>query len=133
VDNKNVDAYRGLNGLYLKIHDYKKAREVCRYLLKLSMDEYKKDGSLEKKTIVASSYANLGEIEQGLGNSTNAIRNFKEALRLQSNNPKFLDLLLKISIIVKDKKLARNTLKQLKIADPDNQKIIELEKDVESI
>ena len=64
---------------------------------------------------------------------TLAIKNFKEALKLQPNNPKLLDLLLKISIMVKDKKIANSTLKLLKLADPENQKIQDLENEVNGL
>lgn len=133
IDNKNIDAYKGLNELYMKAHDYQKAKEVGRYILRLSLDGYKKDASMEKKQTVASCYAHLGEIEQNLENMPSAMKNYKEALKLHPNNPKFLDLLLRISIIVKDKKLARTTLQELKLADPENQKIIDLEKEVEGL
>lgn len=133
IDNKNVEAYKGLEELYNNSHDYKKAKEVGRYLLKLSLDALKKNDSVESRNNAASSYANIGEIEQKIGNMTLAIKNFKEALKLQPNNPKFLDLLLKISIIVKDKKLASATLKQLKLADPENQKIQDLENEVKDL
>lgn len=133
IDNKNIDAYKGLFEIYLRTRDFRKAKEVARYLLRLSLEDYREDQNLEKKHNVASCYARLGEMEQNLENASLAIRNYKEALKIHPNNPKFLDLLLKVSIIEKDKKLARSTLQRLKIADPENQKIIDLEKEVEEL
>ncbi|KKQ55451.1 MAG: hypothetical protein US74_C0030G0007 [Parcubacteria group bacterium GW2011_GWA2_38_13] len=133
IDNKNIDAYKGLEELYINSNDYKKAKEVGRYVIKLSVDALKENDSVEFKNNAASSYANIGEIEQKIGNMTLAIKNFKEALKLQPNNPKLLDLLLKISIMVKDKKIANSTLKLLKLADPENQKIQDLENEVNGL
>lgn len=133
VDNKNLEAYRGLYDVYVRIKDYNKARDVGKYLLKLCAAAYKKDKSMEKKQELALYYANLGEVEENLTNTQGALKCYKEASRLMPNNPKFLDLLLKISIIIKDKKLALSALKQLKQADPENQKIVDLEKEVDGL
>jgi tetratricopeptide (TPR) repeat protein len=82
---------------------------------------------------LSQSFAQLGEIEHQLNNLESAIKYFKRALQIEPNNPRYLDLLLHFSIMVKDKKLAQRTLRQLKETNPDNNKIEEFEQKINEI
>jgi len=134
IDDKNVDAYDGLGELYMEQKEYEKARDTFKYLLKLYLEYYQdeEDGEAVKHEL-ASCYANISESKERLEDYDKALENVQKAVELEPNNPRFLDLLLKISIIKKDKKLAHDTLKKLKEADPENKKLDELETEVRNI
>ncbi len=132
-DPKNIDAYEGLAKIYVANRDYKKARETCRYRLKL-LTKKKPVGQANGDTHqLAGCYADLGEIYQLEKKDQLAFNNFQKAAQLEPNNPRFLDLLLKISIMLRNKEAALKTFNALKEADPQNQKLSELEEEINNI
>lgn len=134
LDNKNLNAYQGLGELYLEKKDYKAAKETFRYILKLlkSKAVITNNGN-GKEHSLAYCFFNLGVIYQKMEQNKPALNNFKKALELEPYNPKYLDQIIEISIILKDKKLAQNTLKTFKEVNPDNQKLSELEEKVRGL
>lgn len=129
IDRKNPEAYELLLKIYIELRDYKKARETARYLVKLLGKV--KDG--ENNHRLAKAYADLGYIYELEDKPDNALTNYQKAVELESNNPRFLDLLLKISIILKDKNLATEAFNNLKKADPDNKKLPELKEEIDNL
>lgn len=136
IDEKNVVLYQNLSDLYMKRRDYKKARETLKYLIGI-LSEPPRDLDREKKIfhehLLTSCYADLSEVENQLQHYREALRNIRQAVRREPLNPRFLDLQLKISIIVKDKKLAEKTLRQLKKVDPENQKIETFQEEIDKL
>lgn len=132
LDSKNSAAYNGLAKVYFQNHDYKKAKETLRYCLKLLTKSSKIDTN-EKKHELACCYADLGSIYQAEGKSQLALNNFQKAVEIEPHNPRFLDFLLKISIILENKELALKTFNTLKKADPDNQKLKEIKKEIDNL
>ncbi|MCX6743398.1 MAG: hypothetical protein NT116_04145 [Candidatus Parcubacteria bacterium] len=59
--------------------------------------------------------------------------NLEKALGLEPNNPKYLDLLITISLIIKYKNLAKQSLERLKEANPDNAKIEEFQAQIKEL
>ena len=133
LDTKNVDAYEGLVQVYLANRDYKKARETCRFNIKLFAKENKKIPQSEKKHRLAKMYADLGWIYQLERKNTYALANFQKAVDCEPSNPRFLDLLLKISILLKNKDLAWRAYNGLKEADPENKKLPELKEEITTL
>lgn len=133
LDPKNLDAYEVLVEVYTEKKEYKKARETCRYLIRL----FTKNNTMEEgdgnKHRLANCYSDLGTIYQFEKKNSIALKNFQKAVDLEPNNPRFLDLLLKISIMLNDKNLALQVFNALKKADPDNQKLEEIKEEVDSI
>lgn len=129
IDDKCVEAYTGLGETYLEIRDTVKAKETFAFLIKLLTVYHAED--VNAKNMLAHTYATLGEIEREMHHDRAALKHFKKAVDLDSNNPRFLDLLLNSSIILKDKKLSVNTLQKLKRVNPENNKIAEYEKQIE--
>lgn len=126
IDDKNLEAYQGLGSAYIENKDYLKAQETFNFIIKLlSASGHDEDENI--RHILASSHATLGEISQNINDNAGALLGYKKAVTLEPSNPKFLDLLLNFSIIIKDKKLAQRTLKQLKKSNPENNKIKEWE------
>jgi tetratricopeptide (TPR) repeat protein len=47
----------------------------------------------------------------------------ESALDLEPKNPKYLDLLIEIAILLSDKKMALDTYNELRLVNPENQKL----------
>ena len=134
LDAQNAAAYQGLIKVYLAMKDYKKAKETCRYIIKLLTKKgIAVDASPERGHRLASIYADLGWAYETEGRKQLAAANYEKAIELEPSNPRFLDLLLKISIILKRKDRAWATFNALKEADPDNKKLPELKEEIEKI
>jgi len=134
LDAQNAAAYQGLIKVYLAMKDYKKAKETCRYIIKLLTKKgIAVDASPERGHRLASIYADLGWAYETEGRKQLAAANYEKAIELEPSNPRFLDLLLKISIILKRKDRAWATFNALKEADPDNKKLPELKDEIEKI
>ncbi|MFA5022460.1 MAG: tetratricopeptide repeat protein [Patescibacteria group bacterium] len=129
-DPKNLDAYQMLANVYLENRDYRKARETSRYLIKLMLKAGSIDGDKHR---LANAYADLGWIYQLENKNSYALTNYQKAVELEPSNPRFLDLLLKMSIILKNKTLALEVFSNLKDADPDNQKLPDLEEEIKNL
>lgn len=132
IDDRNIDAYLGLGEVYREKKDYANARDTYIFLTKL-LSIYRKGDDMDKRRLLATCFAILGEIDEALENKDAALKYYRKAVFIEPNNPRFLDLLLHFSIIIRDKKLAKRTLQQLIQANSDNQKIKELKKTVEEI
>lgn len=123
-DPRHVGAYEQLGTLYLASRDYAKAREVYSYLLKL-LRRHPPAGN-NVKSRAAAYQLNVATAYLELGRKAQALQAARKAATLEPNNPRILDFLLKISILVKDKALAETTWQALHQADPDNAKLDEL-------
>ena len=133
LDSDNLDAYNFLGGIYSDLKDYKKSRETYRYLIKL-LNKLKAGGqSSGQRHQLANAYADLGLVYELEGKKTLAQANYQKAVDLEPNNPRFLDLLLKISIILENKPLAQEVFESLKKADPENGKLAELQEEVNNL
>ncbi|MFA6215989.1 MAG: tetratricopeptide repeat protein [Patescibacteria group bacterium] len=133
LDPQNLDVYDYLADVYLGQKDYKKARETCRYLLKLLNKNVSQTEDGSNKHRLANCYADLGWVYQLENKQNFSLSNFQKAVELEPTNPRFLDLLLKMSIILKNKKLAWQAFSDLKAADPGNQKLSELKEEIDSL
>ena len=133
LDLKNLDAYQYLVGIYLEKKEYKKSRETLRYLIKLLVKIVNgREGDVEKHRL-ANCYADLGWVYQLENKNTYALNYYQKAIELEPNNPRFLDLLLKICIILKNKNLAQEIFLALSNADPENQKLAEIRSEIENL
>jgi tetratricopeptide (TPR) repeat protein len=147
LEPKNIEAFRGLGNLYFLQKNYDESKQTYEHILKLNkqddqayaylgkiaeekgdFDQAKQD-YLQSLNISNSAlhHFELAEVCQKMGDFDEAVNNLEKALVSEPNNPKYLDLLLEISIIIKNKALAKEVLKQLKDANPDNGKIPEFE------
>lgn len=120
LDIKNIEAYKGLGGIYFEKKEYQEAKETLEYVLKLGVvdDEI---------------HFNLGQVCRALGEDKEALEHFKEAVKLEPNNPRNLDILIEESIIIGNKSLAEKTLRQFKKANPDNQKLEEFQERIKQL
>lgn len=154
LDKKNADAYRGLVDVYMKQGQMQEAKETCQFLLQLhpqddlahmrmvdiadEMDDRHVAIRHLKKAIaindaIAERHFWLSELLLEEKETKPALAAAKEAVERQKENPRFLDNLLKLAIMVVDKKLANETYAQLRLVDPDNSKLGSLKEQIEQL
>ncbi|MBT4210015.1 MAG: hypothetical protein HOE19_03835 [Candidatus Komeilibacteria bacterium] len=146
IDQHNIEAYKLLAEVYRLKKEYTQAKETLEYLLKLTHTEdpdvyysladiAKERGNLKQaeedyiKSISLSDdnhlyLLSLAEVYMDLEEEEKALETAQKALLSASNNPKILDFLINISIIMSDKELASDYLDKLKEVNPENQKIV---------
>lgn len=150
----NMDAYRGLGEIYLELKQYNQAKEVFEYIIKFDerdSDAYFKLGTVkqgEGDTSTAREYylkanklspgsiktlAGLIDTCRSLNFNEEALGYLKEAINIEPNNPRYLDQLIDIGIILKDKELAIENLDKLKEVNPENKKIEEYKKVIKEL
>ncbi len=120
LDGKNIDVYSCLSDVYMNLKDYEHAQETLNFA---------KDLDPENDYI----WRELGLLNRNLDDPKEAFKNFKTAVKISPKNPKNLDLLLQQSIINKERFEAKNTYKQLKEVNPDNNKLEEYLKQIEEL
>jgi tetratricopeptide (TPR) repeat protein len=154
LDSKNIDAFRALAHLYFDKKEYEEAKQTFEHVLKLNEND---EDAYEGLAVIASQegdYPNAKEDYQALARINNqksetyynlalvceamkefheALANIKKALAIEENNPRYLDLWLKTSIIIKDKVEAFDAYAKLKEVNPENQKLEELRAQIEEL
>ncbi|MEA3463756.1 MAG: hypothetical protein U9R14_01630 [Patescibacteria group bacterium] len=152
MDSKNIRAFRALGRLYFKSKDYEKASQTFEHVLKLKEDDEDTYGGLSqvKKSIGvgeqpqsseqimiqdkrSQTYFDLALAYQAMGKMDRAAASIKKSLQIESNNPRYLDTALEMSIIIKDKALALDAYKKFKEINPDNQKLAEFKKQIDEL
>ncbi len=154
LDNKNIEAYKGLGELYLEQKDYDQAKETMEFILKLNKDDARtyarlgaitsQKGNLEEakeyylKSLALSSesaaaHVDLGLVCQATGDKEEAFKCLQKASEIEPNNPRYLDLLLEMAIMLGRKGLAEETFKKLKEVNPENQKLKDLQKEIKKM
>ncbi len=155
LDPHNVEVYKLLAEVYRCNKEYVQAKETLEYLLRLTHNEdpdvfhsladiAKARGNLKQaeedylKSISLSEdnylyFLSLAEVYQDLEENEKALEIAQRALILSSNNPKILDFLINISIIMQDKELAIQYLDKLKEVNPENNKIVDFSKSIDSL
>jgi tetratricopeptide (TPR) repeat protein len=153
LDAKNIEAYRGLGNLYFLQKNYEDAKQTFSHILKLNkMDDkaYAKLGKIAeqegnfdkaKKDLLRSidieaapiHYFELAEVCFKMEKYKEALSNLNKALKIEPNNPKYLDLLVTVSIIIKDKNKSTEALNRLKEVNPENKKIEEFEEQINEL
>ncbi len=97
------------------------------------------DGSDTKQVPVTSDRElalmryDLAHVMEAQGDGMAAVEQLENALLLLPNDPKILDALLSAAILVKKKELARETLDRLRAVNPENEKLSELEEQIEAL
>lgn len=124
LDTHNLDAFFRLGGLYESQRRWPEARETYEYCLKL-LRQHKHDEEIVGDLTPQEVFFALAETARGAENLESALENAAEALELEPNNPRYLDLILDLSIMKKDKELATVFWEKLAAANPENQKLSE--------
>lgn len=132
LDQKNLPAFFRLGNLYSEQKKWSEARQTYNYALKLEK-QYEHDDEFMAEITAQEIHFSLAWIEKEAGNFESALENIREALELEPNNPRYLDLILDLSIMKKDKNLAAVSLEKLAAVNPENQKLGEWENKIENL
>ncbi len=130
LDQKNLTAFFRLGELYDLQKKYSEARQTYDYALKLAK-QYQEDKEIMGDITIQEIYFSLAYLEKEINNWEVALENIREALDLEPNNPRYLDLILDLSIIKKDKEAASEYLAKLAVVNPENNKLAELKEKIE--
>ncbi len=129
LDQKNLYAFFKLASLYESLKKYPEARQTYHYALKLAR-QYKDDEEIMGDLSLQEIYYNLAWLEKEAGNLEASLDNIREALDIEQNNPRYLDLILSLSIMMKDKEAAQECLDKLAEVNPENQKLSEIQEEI---
>jgi len=143
-DSKSTSAYRGLGDTYLAKNSIEEARQTYQFLIKMEPDD---DSVLVKLAEIAESQGDLEEAIQYYQQAVLVNDSFSprfyhlaelllkvaqpqvakeailQAVELEPQNPKYLDFLIEIAIICGDKTLAIKAYGDLRLVNPENQKL----------
>ncbi|MBI5037925.1 MAG: hypothetical protein HZC01_04450 [Candidatus Kerfeldbacteria bacterium] len=143
IDAKSEEAYEGLGTLYMVMKDYEHAVEIYQYLLKLheagdaavaaSTDAQSGSTAVSLNATVAAYHVELGEVYQAMQKPAEAHLQFIEAIKLEPNSPRILDLVIESALSLKHKETAETYIKKLKEVNPDNEKVKEFQKAVKEL
>jgi len=141
-DKKNTKAYEALADLYRMAKNYEQAEEVIKYLIKLRSLKFRKNKNIEVKkdriedaeaemletvdldTELAGYYDDLGKVYELADKKDKALDCYLRANAIEPNNPKYLDKVIELAIVVGDKGLAKKTFRRLKEINPENAKLL---------
>lgn len=132
LDQKNLGAFFKLGGIYEELKKYPEARQTYEYALKLAK-QFKDDLKMLGDLSLPEIYFSLAWLEKVAGNYDAAFDNVLEALEFEASSPRYLDLILDLSIIRKDKESALRYFEKLAAANPENQKLEELREEIENL
>lgn len=154
LDPKNQDAYFGLGCAYFAKNELDDAEEAFIYLTRLNPQH---DGGLvklaeiaeergniekaieyyEKSLLVedgkATRFIKIAELMLSIDKFDTAQEAVKQAVELEPQNPKYLDMLVEVSIKCGDKPSAEDAFQRLRMVNPENQKLEVLRGRIESM
>ncbi|NCB20572.1 MAG: hypothetical protein EOM88_01430 [Clostridia bacterium] len=125
LDPKNIKSFLKLAECYRLRKVYKEARETLEHGLKLTR-QLKNDPELLEGLVIPEIIFSLAELCQEAELYPEALEYSLQAIDIEPMNPRYLDLILDLSIIKKDKKLALETWEKLSNTNPDNKKLNQL-------
>lgn len=154
MDNRHAGAYRGLGKVYMKNGQHEESEQTFLFLLKLTPHDdtiYVKLGQnahqagdrpkaiayyeqgVTANPQVPLRHFELAELYREDGQKDKALREYRKAVELEENNPRYLDGLLNGSIELGKVKESKELLRLLKEANPENQKLEEFEERIREI
>lgn len=133
IDSKNIKAFEELGHLYFKEKNYEEAIQTFSHIIKLieAGDGIKEKFKNNEK--IAEIYFNLALVNNEIKKFDEALININQALKIEPNNPRYLDISIEISIINKDKILAISLYDKLKEVNPENNKLVEFKEQINSL
>ncbi len=127
LDQKNLGAFLELADVYYQMRKFTEARATWEHSLKL-YHQLKKNEELTSEASEQEILFSLADTCRQLEDLDSAINYINDALDVEPNNPRFLDLIFDLSIMRKDKKGATDYFARLSEVNPENQKLVELKK-----
>ena len=150
----STDAYVGLGNTYMKMDEIDQARETFEHITKTwpqndkgfarlaELEESKgnldeaKDLLLHALSInneIVDYHIDLSEVYTRLHDNEKALSSLQKAQNLEPNNPKVLDKLFLVSVLLAKRELAEEVLIKIKKVNPEHGRIDEFEKKVKKL
>ncbi len=126
LESKNLDAFWMLADVYSEGKRWAEAHSTLEHALKLYRSlkwSYPSNSEISRQKI----YFEMALISKSLGANLRSFDEVQEALELEPNNPRYLDLAVELAIAVDKINLAKDFVLRLKQANPDNAKVAEWE------
>lgn len=144
IDSKNIDAYKGLAQVYLHQKQLEQAKQTYEFVLQLNpnddevllelgdicieMGDNKKAIDYYQKSVLiedshANRFAKLAELLESMNEYATALSAVEQAVELEPQNPKYLDMLTELSIMSGEKEKAEAAYEKLRMSNPDNNKL----------
>lgn len=154
IDKKSAVAYRGLGDTYMARGAKDEAMQTYDFLTRLAPDDdallvrlsdlCEESGKtneainyLERAIATNDSlsprYYRLAELYAKAGHPELGLEAAAQAVELEPKNPKYLDLLIETAIICGNRKMADVAFEELRLVNPENQKLAELKEKIEKI
>lgn len=154
LDAKNEEGYFGLGNVYFAQKHLPEAKETFNFLLKIcpdnqsaviklaeiSEEEGKKEEAIEyyQQAVLQQDgkpalFAHLADLLRQINRNETALEAIKQAVELEPCNPKYLDMQVELGVLCGDKKLAEETYQQLRMVNPENQKLAVLKDKIENM
>lgn len=154
IDKKSAPAYRGLADTYFAKGAIDEAAQTYDFLARLTpnddalfakLSELAEEKNkineainyLERATTINDSlsprFNRLAELYIKVGHPELALEAMRQAVELEPRNPKYLDFLAENAILCGDRKVAEKAYEDLRLVNPENQKLSELRAKIDKI
>lgn len=154
VNPEFKEAYVCLGRTYIKTNELDQAKETFDFIIKTwpqedrafallaEVEELKgnlndaKDSLLHALSInneTVEYHMDLAEVYIRLDEKEKALSSLQKAQNLEPNNPKILDQLFSVSVMLSNKSLAQEVLEKIKVVNPDHGNLAEFEKQVKNL
>jgi tetratricopeptide (TPR) repeat protein len=154
INPKAAAAYRGLGQAYMMREQWDEAKQTYLFVTKLEPSDDRvysllgeiaeHQGNIEEAITyyqqavllndsLAPRFYHLAELLVRVGQPTVAWEAIASALALEPKNPKHLDLAVETAILMNDKRAAERAYSDLRLVNPENQKLAEFKERIEKI
>ncbi|MGE5425819.1 MAG: tetratricopeptide repeat protein [Bacillota bacterium] len=132
LDAKRLSAFLELGESYRLRKSYKEAKETFEHTLKLAY-QLRKDPEMLEGINISEIRFSLARVCYELDLIDEALEYGRQALDAEPNNPRYLDLILDLSIMKKDKNSAIASWEKLAAANPENNKLPEWKAKIDAL
>lgn len=132
LDAKRLSAFLELGESYRLRKNFNDAKETLEHALKLAQ-QLSRDPEMLEGAVLAEIRFSLAWVCYQLNLWDESLEYGRQALDAEPNNPRYLDLILDLSIMKKDKKSALDAWERLAAVNPENNKLPELRAKVEEL
>ncbi len=122
LEPRNFKAFKELGEVYYRKQAWNEAKQTLEHALHLRR-RTTEDQPTVKDLELSQVHFILANAYEASGELAKAILALKKALKIEENNPRYLDRLIEVSIIKKDKIVALDALTRLQSTNPENQKL----------
>ncbi|MDD4902243.1 MAG: hypothetical protein PHE24_03835 [Patescibacteria group bacterium] len=125
LEPRSAEAFIVLGNLYAANKKYEEGKQAFVHVLKLLGNE--------ESDQQAEIYYDLAAIYRDTGEAASSLETIKMAAKLAPNNPRYLDSLLEISIMNRDKIAALDAFDKLTAVNPENGKLAEFKGQIDQL